>query len=65
MSSRIIKVESADVLAAVFGNILFADGHVTPSTGTTSVDWIKKANWYTAPSEMEDWNAGATGPEIR
>ena len=50
-----------------YGNILFADGHVTPSTGTTSVNWINKANWYTEPAGMTDWKVagGATGPEIR
>ena len=36
-----------------YGNILYADGHVTPSTATgsgsaASVFWISKANWYTS-----------------
>ena len=37
-----------------FGNILYADGHVTPSTGTTSSNWISKANWLV---KVEDDNA--------
>ena len=45
-----------------YGNILFADGHVTPSTGTSNLDWIKKANWY--KNAPEGWDSGKYGPTI-
>lgn len=52
-----------------YGNILFADGHVTPSTGTSSVKWITKANWYDAPYDgATEWTTAATtqnGPAIK
>jgi prepilin-type processing-associated H-X9-DG protein len=50
-----------------YGNILFADGHVTPSTGTTTLHWINKANWYVAPTGgAATWKVGggAGGPQI-
>ena len=51
-----------------YGNILYADGHVSPSTGTTSVKWWSKANWYgtTDPAGATGWVVGATnGPEVK
>ena len=54
-----------------YGNILFADGHVTPSTATvsgstTTVPWINKANWYNNVGQVSaGWKFGtASGPEI-
>ena len=37
----------------MYGNILFGDGHVAPSTGTSSKNWIKSANWRT--TTVADW----------
>ena len=53
-----------------YGNILFADGHVTPSVETTNTKWIDKANWYTVPlancGVTAEWKVGtAGGPKIQ
>ena len=42
----------------MYGNILFGDGHVAGSTGTTSKNWIQSANWKkadTVPGVHADW----------
>ncbi len=40
----------------MYGNILFGDGHVAGSTGTTSKNWIQSANWKVATQGVhEDW----------
>ena len=49
-----------------YGNILYADGHVSPSTGTTTVKWISKANWYGSvePAGATGWLSTSVGPVI-
>ena len=40
----------------MYGNILFGDGHVAGSTGTTSKNWIQSANWKVATQGVHsDW----------
>ena len=51
----------------MYGNILFGDGHVAGSTGTTSKNWIQSANWKkadTVPGVHADWVATATADQI-
>ena len=36
----------------MYGNILFGDGHVAGSTGTTSKNWINAANWKDATQSV-------------
>ena len=36
----------------MFGNILYGDGHVAGSTGTTSKNWINAANWKVATQSV-------------
>ena len=45
-----------------FGNIMFGDGSVRPSVGTTNKDWIKDANWIDTVDDT--WISGKEGPEI-
>ena len=44
----------------MYGNILFGDGHVAPSTGTSSKNWIKSANWVTTTAS----NSSYWGPRV-
>ena len=52
-----------------FGNIMFGDGSVRPSTGTSSKDWRADAGWTAvAPGVNNTWTArtpaSQTGPQI-
>ena len=56
----------------MYGNILFGDGHVAGSTGTTSKNWIQAANWKDVANGVDTtWTAAGTdedeqvGPLIR
>ena len=57
----------------MFGNIMFGDGSVRASTGTTSKNWINDAMWYSEPvASWTSWKiktsaaaADQTGPEIK
>ena len=56
----------------MYGNILFGDGHVAGSTGTTSKNWIQAANWKDVANGVDTtWTAAGTdedeqiGPKIR
>ena len=56
----------------MYGNILFGDGHVAGSTGTSSKNWIQAANWKQVANGVDTtWTAAGTdedeqvGPLIR
>ena len=48
----------------MYGNILFGDGHVAGSTGTTSKNWINSANWVeTTQAVGETWKKKTSAAE--
>ena len=56
-------VDSKTLNHTDFGNIMYGDGSVRPSTSTSNKYWIKEANWV--DGVPTDWINSKEGPRIR